>query len=161
MHPNNLAKSAMDKTSWRSFATSWRSFATSWHLFAFARDFSHRVTYTNVDPHILWKHPPPPRHLGSGRRPEKVHCTELLHSLNMIVDHHKKDNPLMKHRLAPPQRSGRPPVPLGCNSRCCVQAAVCYFGWGCRASREIGGFGCPQIRIVLLLLNGEGLKINT
>jgi hypothetical protein len=81
MHPNNLANSAMDKTSWRSFAS-------SWHLFAFARDFSHRVTYTNVDPHILWKqpHPPPPLHLGSGRRPEKVHCTELLHTLNMIVE---------------------------------------------------------------------------
>jgi hypothetical protein len=46
---------------------------------AFAEDFFHMV-HKNMSPHIPWKH------LGSGRKPEKVHCTELLHTLYTPVD---------------------------------------------------------------------------
>jgi hypothetical protein len=37
---------------------------------------------TDIAHHLLWKPPPSPSdHLGSRRRHEKVHCTELLHTL--------------------------------------------------------------------------------
>ncbi len=37
--------------------------------------------HQHVPPHPLEAEPPPSYHLGYGRRPEIVHCTELLHTL--------------------------------------------------------------------------------
>jgi hypothetical protein len=37
--------------------------------------------HQHVPPHPLEAKPPPSYHLGSGRRPEKSHFTELLHTL--------------------------------------------------------------------------------
>ncbi len=65
----------------------WWSAATSWHLAAiiantdFAGDFLHMVTPTWT-PHLLWKQTrPPPHHVGSGRRPEKMFCMKLPNTL--------------------------------------------------------------------------------
>ncbi len=65
--------------------TEWRGAATCWHLAAAtataasAEDLLPIVTQ-NMSPHLPWKQPCPPEHLGSGRRPEKVHYMQLLHS---------------------------------------------------------------------------------
>ncbi len=48
----------------------------STELAAFEGDFLHMV-HTSMSPHILLRQAPPSYHLGSGRRPEKLHCTEL------------------------------------------------------------------------------------
>jgi hypothetical protein len=46
----------------------------------FAGDFSHMVIF-KLDSPPLEANPPLFHNLGSGRRPEKVYCTELLHTL--------------------------------------------------------------------------------
>jgi hypothetical protein len=38
-------------------------------------------SHQHVPPHPPEAKPPPSYHLGSSRRPEKLHCTELLHTL--------------------------------------------------------------------------------
>ncbi len=48
------------------------------------RLFAYSYT-THKDPHLLWKQTPSPSHLGSSRRPKKVHFTELPHTLYDVL----------------------------------------------------------------------------
>jgi hypothetical protein len=57
------------KTTWQSTTTSWHFPRRHCHWRSNGRLFAY--DYTNIDP----------PHLGSGKSPEKVHCTELLHIL--------------------------------------------------------------------------------
>jgi hypothetical protein len=80
MPPNSIATSATDKN----------HIMVHCNLLAFGRCDCHcrlcgRLfvygSHQHVPPHPPEAKPPPSYHLGSGRRPEKVHCTELLHTL--------------------------------------------------------------------------------
>ncbi len=77
LHPNSLAKSVMAKTAWRSIANSWCLTATI-ATAASAGDFLHMWHRYGLPP-PLQATTPPFDHVGSSRRPEKEHWTELLY----------------------------------------------------------------------------------
>ncbi len=63
-------------------------------------------SHQHVPPHPPEVNPPPSYHLGSGRRLEKVHCTDLLHTLYTYLQ-----IPILVPSVAEPKLFDSAPAP--------------------------------------------------